>query len=362
MAEAGGRPEISADGKIFVFSEHKIAGDVDLKTGHVDFEGDIHVNGTVNKGFRVRGGSLTANEIVGADIDIRGDVMVTGGVIGATIRLGGNLRARYLHKTRVLAFGNVVLDKEVIDSDVETSGAFVVTNGPVLSSRVTAKKGIEVLQVGSRTSNPCVLTVGTDDRVKHEIQELQARTEEAREIQRARLEKNEALEAEKNAIALQLGEIAQLQDQCMVKKRQFEDKMEKIRQGGDNDLLQKAEGFIKALDVEMRDRETTLEGFFSKEDGIDEAVAENTRKIREMDVRIETLEGEIEHLAEWARGEDPVPMVKVQGNIFPYTTIKARNTGLTLPEGQKGVLIKETRVLEPEDGKEWCLRLSPLKS
>ncbi len=362
FAEAGGRPEISADGKVFVFSEHKITGDVDLKTGHVDFEGDIHVNGTVNKGFRVRGGSLTANEVVGADLDIRGDVMVTGGVIGATIRIGGNLRARYLHKTRVLAFGNVVLDKEVIDSDVETSGAFVVKNGPVLSSRVTAKKGIETLQVGSSTSNPCVLTVGTDDRVKHEIQEIQTRIEEAREIQKAHLERNEALEAEKNAVALQLGEIAQMQDQCMVKKRQLQERMGEIRQGGDKALLRKAEGLVKALDEEFRGRESTLEGLFAKEDGIDEAMAENTRKIREIEARIETLEGEIEHLAEWARGEEPVPVVKVHGNIFPYTTIKARNTGLTLPEGHKGIVIKETRVLEPQDGKEWRLRLSPLKT
>ena len=362
LADAGGRPEISADGKIFVFSEHKISGDVDLKTGHVDFEGDIHVSGTVKKGFRVKGGSLTANEIVGAETDIRGDVVVTGGVIGATIRVGGNFRARYIHKTRILAFGDVVLEKEVIDSEVETSGAFIVSSGTVLSSRVTAKKGVEAIQVGSKTSNPCTLVVGTDDRVKSEIHLMEGRIEETREAQEALKDKNNGMDKEKQKIALELGKIAQLQDQSMVKKRQLEEKNEEIQAGGNRALQEKAQGLLEDLNREIREREETLEGYFAREDEIDEAMAENNGQIEEMGARIEVLTAEIEHLSEWARGEEAYPVVKVHGNLFPYTTVKGQNTALTLPEGHKGVQIKEIHIPEPEDGKEWKLRLSPLKT
>jgi hypothetical protein len=361
-AEAGGRPEISADGKVFVFSEHKISGDVDLKTGHVEFEGDVHVSGTIKKGFHVKGGSLTANEIVGSEIDIRGDVVVTGGIIEATIRVGGNLRARYIHKTRIQAFGDVVLEKEGIDSDVETSGAFILKSGTLLSSNVTAKKGIEAVQVGSGTSNPCTLIVGTDDRVRNEIRGIQERIEEIQEVQNGFKEKNDALDKEKQAIALKLGEIAQLQDQSMVKKRQIEGKLEEIRAGGDEALLAKVQGLLEEMDREIREREETLEGHFAKEDGIDKVFEEYTRQIDDMEAQIEALNDEIEHFAEWAKAEEPVPVVTVRGKIFPYTTIKGRNTALTLPEGHKGIQIKEVHIPEPEDGKEWKLRLSQLKA
>jgi len=361
-AELPGRPEISADGKVFVFPEHQVPGDVDLKSGHVEFEGDIQVAGTVQKGFRVRGGSLTANEIAGAEIDIRGDVVVTGGIIGASIRVGGNLRARFLHKSTVRAFGDVVLEKEAIDATVETSGAVIVQNGPVFSSKVVAKKGVEAARVGSESSNPCLLVVGTDDRVKSEIQELQDRIDRLQEARNGVQEALDGLERQKQQIALDLGEVAQQQDAANVKKRQIEERVEGARKSGDEALLKKIRQAVATLDSEMREREGTLEAFFAREDAVDEEIATKKEELERMESEAGTLAGEIEHLNEWSKSEPPIPVVKVYGPIFPYTVIKGRHTSLTLPKGHKLVMIKETHYDDPEDGKEWKLRLSPLKT
>jgi hypothetical protein len=361
FAEIPGRPEISADGKVFVFPEHKIPGDVDLKCGHVEFEGDIQVAGTVQKGFRVRGGSLTANEIMGADIEVRGDVVVTGGIIGASIRVGGNLRARYLHKSRIRAFGDVVLEKEAIDAEVETSGAFIVKSGPVFSSRVIAKKGVEAAQVGSETSNPCLLIVGTDDRVKNEIQEIQDRIDRLQEERTGLLEEMSGLDQQKQQIALELGKVAQQQDAATVKKRQIDDRLDAAEKGGDATLLEKIRLAAATLESEMRKREETLEAFFARDDALDEEIASRKKEVERLDGEAESLAGEIEHLSEWAGSEASVPVVKVVGPLFPYTVIKGRNATLTLPDVHKKVQIKETHYSEPGDGKEWRLRISPLK-
>lgn len=361
FAELPGRPEISADGKVFVFSEHKVPGDVDLKSGHVEFEGDIQVAGTIQKGFRVRGGSLTANEIMGAEIDIRGDVVVTGGIIGADIRVGGNLRARYVHKSRIRTFGDVIVEKEVIDADVETSGAFIVMKGPVFSSRVAAKKGVEAVQVGSTTSNPCLLIVGTDERVKNELQGFQDRIDVIQEVRNTIQETLDGLDKQKQQIALELGKVAQMQDASNVKKRQIEEKIDAARKSGDEGLLKKIRQAVSTLESEMREREETLEAFFAREDAVDENIAAKKEEMVKLASEAEALEGEIEHLNEWSKSEAPIPVVKVFGSIFPYTVIKGRHTSLTLPKEHKAVRIKETHYDEPRDGKEWKLRLSPLK-
>ena len=361
IAALGGRPEISADGKVYVFPEHAIRGDVDLKTGHVEFEGEIQVAGTVTRGFRVQGGSLVANEIEGAEVDVQGDVAVTGGIIGATIRLGGNLRARYIHKSRIQAFGDVAVEKEIIEADIETSGACIVKSGPILSSKVAAKKGIEAAQAGSGTSNPCHLALGTEDRVNHEVEEMQERILAMEETRDHREKEIRGLDKEKQKIALELGEKAQLQDAATVKKRQLEKKIAELRKGGDAALLQKAEGMLEALNKEIAEQEKVLEGYFTKEDAMDEAIAERRQNVEKTQAQIDELKEEIEHLIEWAKREEPLPVLRVHGKLFPFTTIKAPHTSLTIPEEQKRIQIKEVKLQDAQDGKEWKLRLSPIK-
>jgi len=102
-----GRPELRADGKVYVFSDLEIDGDVDLKTGHIDFQGHVVVSGAVQSGFRVKGGSLTANEVLKAEVEAAGDVAVFGGIIGATIRSGGHVRARYIHDSQKIGRAHV---------------------------------------------------------------------------------------------------------------------------------------------------------------------------------------------------------------------------------------------------------------
>lgn len=361
FADNSGRPEMSADGKVFVFSQHKISGDVDLKTGHVEFEGDIHVSGTVQKGFIVRGGSLTANEIAGGEIAVRGDLTVTGGIIGADIQSGGNLRARYLNKARVRSFGDVVLEREVIDSEVETSGAFILKSGPVYSSKIIAKKGIQAAQVGSETANPSILVVGTDDRVKNEIISIKDRINKIVLDCKQKQNEIDVINNQKQLINVEIGKEVQQLDALNVKKRQLEEKAEEAIKADDKVLQEKIKAAIKTLETELMERDKSLDVNFSEEEALNEKVAELKDQILSVESGIEKLKKEIQYVEEWSISEEAIPLIKISGKLYSGTVIKGRHTMLNMPETHTGLQIKETYYEDPEDGKPWKLRISKLK-
>ena len=62
LAGCDGRPWLSPDQRIFVFTNYVIDGDVGYETGHVEFDGHVEVKGLIRDGFNVTAGSLTAAE------------------------------------------------------------------------------------------------------------------------------------------------------------------------------------------------------------------------------------------------------------------------------------------------------------
>ena len=141
LSTKGGRPALSADGRLSVYSELEIKGDIGLETGHVQFQGFINVRGAIQEGFQVRGGRLSAKEICKADVQIDGDIVVDGGIIGSKVMGKGNIKARYIHSSIVEAPGDLVVEKEVLHSKIDINGAFIAHSA--LASRISAKRGIK---------------------------------------------------------------------------------------------------------------------------------------------------------------------------------------------------------------------------
>ncbi|MBW1609402.1 MAG: DUF342 domain-containing protein, partial [Deltaproteobacteria bacterium] len=274
IAKIDGIPEISAMGKVFVSPQLKISGNIGLKTGHVDFDGKIDVSETIQSGFRVKGNSLTAKEILWAEIEMTGDIVVYGGIIGATIKTGGNIRAMYMRESNIETYGDVVIEKELIDSKIDTSGACIVKRGPVLSSTVAAKKGIHAIQIGSELSKPCNLTVGVDERIKNEINIIKEvillKIEEHKELKTRLEEIND--EPEKNEI--QIAEMAQVQDRLMVKRRDIENQMKELAKAGNKARIADAEEELKEMDSEIKTAEEDLDKLFNKQDQLPEEISD----------------------------------------------------------------------------------------
>ncbi|MBN1103077.1 MAG: DUF342 domain-containing protein, partial [Deltaproteobacteria bacterium] len=357
FAAVDGRPELRADGRVYVFSDLEIRGNVDLKTGHVEFQGNVVISGTVQSGFRVKGGSLTANEILKADIETNGDVVVFGGIIGATVRAGGSIRARYVHEANIEVLGDIVVEKEIIDSRIETSGVCNVRNGHILSCQVQAKKGIEAGQIGSDASRPCTLVVGTNERARSEIERLKQTISLKKEEWKKLTARVEELDQETQMIHQDMGSVAQEQDRAMVKRRTLKEKLEEAKKSGTSAPIEEAERILHALDQEIRERDGVLEAFLDRQEKIQEEVSGIQRSMQVLEEEIPVLEDEIASVSEWSQADRGNPVVKVHGSIHQYTSVKGLYSTLILPESHNRVSVKEVKT--PDKG-EWKMRLSRL--
>jgi uncharacterized protein (DUF342 family) len=354
-AETDGIPEISAVGKVYVSPRLEISGGVGLKTGHVDFDGKIDVIGTIQSGYRVRGNSLRANEILKAEIEMDGDISVHGGIIGAKIKGNGNISAMYVHESEIEVLGDVLVEKEIIDSKINTSGACIAKNGPILSSRVSAKKGIQAIQIGSEISKSCNLSVGFDDTLKEEIDKIKEviplKKQEQTEYQRRLKE----IEKEPDIIEKVIADMAQVQDRAVVKQRNLSKEIETIKESGDNDKLERAEAMLSELDLEIENREKKLESLFHKQDQITTEINNLSQKIEDSKAEIQDLREKISEIVEWSTSEQGIPEVKVSDVIYADTIINGIYSSLKLNQNQKCVLIKEDIPKGAGDSSDWDL-------
>jgi uncharacterized protein (DUF342 family) len=354
-AEVDGIPEISAVGKVYVSPKLEISGGVGLKTGHVDFDGKIDVIGTIQSGYRVRGNSLRANEILKAEIEMDGDISIHGGIIGAKIKGNGSISAMYVHESDIEVLGDVIVEKEIIDSKINTSGTCITKNGPILSSRVSAKKGIQAIQIGSEISKPCNLSVGFDDKLKEDISELKEIIPLKKQEQKECHRRLKEIEKEPDIIQKVIADMAQVQDRAVVKQRKLSKELETIEKAGDDARLEHAKDKFSKLGLEIEDREKKLESLFNKQDQIQTEIDNLNQKIEDSNTEILDLREKISEIVEWSTSEQGVPEVKVRDVIFADTTISGIYSTLKIDQNQKSVLIKEDIPKDTEDISNWDL-------
>jgi len=354
-AETDGTPEISAVGKVYVSPRLEISGGVGLKTGHVDFDGKIDVIGTIQSGYRVRGNSLKANEILKAEIEMDGDISVPGGIIGAKIKGGGSISAMYVHESDIEVLGDVLIEKEIIDSKINTSGACIAKNGPILSSKVSAKKGIQAIQIGSEISKSCNLSIGYDEKVKEDINAIKEIIPLKKQEQTEYHRRLKEIENEPGIIEKVIADMAQVQDRAVVKQRELSEEIEKIKETGDKAQLEGAKVKLSEVDLEIENREKKLNSLFNKQDQITTEIDDINQKIEDSKAEIQDLREKISEIVEWSTSEKGIPEVKVIDIIFADTTISGIYSSLKLNQNQKNVLIKEDIPKDAGDSSDWDL-------
>jgi len=224
VASSKGTPSLSDNQTLTVSPILQIEGDVGIETGHIEFDGHIEVEGTVQSGYQVRGASLRAQGIHNAEIYVSGDVVVTGGIFESVLKCQGHVKAVHIHKSDIDAGGNLTVDKEIIDSTVELQGSCQADYGTIISSKIAARNGIIAQNIGTAMSKPSHLDVGIDHKLRRELSGLKKMFAKTERNKKDITPKIKALRVESDQINGELGEVAQKQDQIMVQLRQLQDK------------------------------------------------------------------------------------------------------------------------------------------
>ena len=176
IAECDGEPKIEA-GKLKVEPTLTINSDVDFETGNIAFNGDVLIKGDVKDLFSVQtdGDLQVEGTIEAAQIECRGSLAVKGGISGkekGAIEVKKDLAAKYLSNVQVWVKGNIEIESEIVNTNLNCRGNIVLQRGAIHGGQVSAAGNIEAPNIGSPAGVRTIIRSAVDPFLEEQIKEL----------------------------------------------------------------------------------------------------------------------------------------------------------------------------------------------
>ncbi len=261
-----------------VLEELVIQGNVDFKTGHVEFPGVVRVSGAVLAGFVIKASFLEIREMEpGSRVETTGDILVHRGIMGAKIKAGGQVGALYIRDSEVQCEGDLTVETEIVGSNINAGGRVRVSSpeGRIVNSLVSATGGVIVGEIISSGTQPTIIRLGPS-------QELQKRLAALRKQSRDLQEEKDRLE---DVVLGQADELKEAEEEL----RSILIALKDPAQQDNRDNLLSQLNMIKPL------RENLKAGLASGQAHLDELVLELSRHKR----RLARLEAKLPAQGPW---------------------------------------------------------------
>lgn len=198
----------------------EVNGDLDLKTGNVNFVGNVVIRGNVPTGYEVvAGGDIKIYGLVeGAQLVSKGNIMITGGITGGNrgkIVANGSVQANYLNQADIRAGQDIIIHSSSLHSKIEAAGSILCNNGTIIGGVLLAGKDIHVKELGNHLYTKTDLTVGYDPSIEQKEKRL---VEEAEKISEnvKKLDKIENMMIEASKAK---GQITEQEKELIIKQR-----------------------------------------------------------------------------------------------------------------------------------------------
>ena len=166
-----GKIEMSGN-RILISQVHEVNGDVGLKTGNIDFRGDVVIHGNVPAGAVIKAtGTITIDgNVDGCLIEANKDVIIRGGMLGGgkgVIKTKGSLHIKFLEYATVKADGPIVTDA-VINCNIICNDKVCLEgkHASVIGGVIYAAGGVEAYNFGNEYGARTELYVGVNLEVK----------------------------------------------------------------------------------------------------------------------------------------------------------------------------------------------------
>jgi uncharacterized protein (DUF342 family) len=151
---------------------------VDYSTGHIDFPGDVIINGEIKDGFRVRaGGSIYCKKTMDAsEVVCAGDLLANWGVIGkkkGSVKAGGSVHTRFIENCYVEAKGAICVEVGIMNSTVYSLDTIELgMKGVIVGGTVHGQNKVVATQIGSTMGPRTEIYLGIDYTVKQKLEWL----------------------------------------------------------------------------------------------------------------------------------------------------------------------------------------------
>lgn len=351
LAAVTGYPKYSLSGHIFVHGEYITEGDVDYETGHIDYDGNINVKGRIKAGFKVKGNDITAIELDGGIVTADGDVIIAGGINEAGIYARGNVYARFIHNSQILCMGSVIIQKEIVDADIDCSGSCVIENGKLMSSRISAKMGVKAKNIGTEMAGPSIIKVGHDVFCEKELKKNREQVEQLEKQAEHHREDKENFKEEHQGLQKKISDLAHFLDKSREEEKQMNLKISSMEKDTEDDqAVTELKTRIDRLKANAQKVEKSLEACFDKAEKLEEMMAKEDMKIKALKKTQEKFIDERTNLIALTQDNPGKPVVIVDGVIMPETLIIGRHSEKRVTELMRYAKIMEV-VSTTDDGR-----------
>ena len=338
-------------GRVEVFQEFRVKGDINMETGNINYPGTVIASGFVESGFNVKAGRLKAQGIMGGEVETSIDLTLSAGIVGAKVISKGKVYAKFVKTSKVTSTDNVTIERDIVGSDIKTSGECRVQNGKIVSSEIASLKGIVAKQIGTPTSLACTLQIGVDAVNKEKLDLLEKEISEKKESLNELEEVFLRFEQELEKNHMELIQTSQNQESL---KNSLTQLMLKIKQIKKKDVYQKATALAKQLGEQLKEtiqqKEKMNQNIVTLEEGMLDFDVEQLRQVEDLKKEIEKLEIQRDKILAMTKTDVKKPAsIVVTGPIYRNTTIIGPVAKMELKHDYKDINIKES-VKFTEDG------------
>lgn len=152
---------------IHVYPIFEVNGDLDLKTGNINFVGSVNIRGNVPAGFEIhsKGDIKIHGTVESALLVSEGSIFVSAGIVGqgkGLIKAKGDLHTSFINQGVVEVEGDVNVTQSILHSKVQAGGCVYCHkgNGNIVGGDISAGKNIIVKEVGNSHNTRTALYLG----------------------------------------------------------------------------------------------------------------------------------------------------------------------------------------------------------
>jgi uncharacterized protein (DUF342 family)/ActR/RegA family two-component response regulator len=313
-----GQPSMDAKGVISVLEQFTVKGDVDFKTGNINFNGNVLVTGMVKEGFKVECDDLIVNEINGGTILIRGDLKVSNGIVNTHVETQGNVQAKFLNNVKIFAHGNIMITREIMGSRILISGALNNETGRITASLIAARMGFSVKQIGTEKAEPSTIKTGVDDHIRWISEKFEVKIDALQKQLQETIDEKRSHDEAHNALHVDVANQTFAQEK-LTKKMEFIENM--IGKAANKEEKQKWATELKAIETSIEQADDRIKGIFEAQDLVMNKIQGCDATIEELNRKTFDLNKEKEGATKRLEREDAIPILKVNKKLFRGTKI-----------------------------------------
>ncbi|MBO8155211.1 MAG: DUF342 domain-containing protein [Bacillaceae bacterium] len=171
---------------ISVVPVYEVNGDLDMKTGNLDFIGSIVIRGNVPTGFTIQAkGDIRVYGLVeAATLKAGGSIFISEGVAGlkkGKIKAGLDVHAGYINQGTIEAGRDIFVENSILHSECMAKDSIYCQKGNIIGGSVSAGKQIEAKDIGNRLSTKTLLFIGNNKKTQTKLNELEKKRDELNE-------------------------------------------------------------------------------------------------------------------------------------------------------------------------------------